>query len=98
MSDTKGDEKLIYDGNAQFIVSKEAILKNTISFYQTLYDKVMNNIFDGAMFEECWHIIFTQNQVYLPIGGRFNYEFKYTFDIGLSNSKLCEYVMSQLIR
>ena len=62
--------------SAQFIVSKERILLNSMEIYKNLYDMIMTNenfmimtsqniSFDiSFIFETCWHILFGESNFY----------------------------------
>lgn len=52
-------------GGAQFIVSKERILKNSLDFYKTLYEGVTTRE-DAVTLELIWHFIFGEKLNIIP--------------------------------
>ena len=84
-------ENLVYDANGQFIVSKQYILKNTLEFYKILYDRLLDETYNGYMFEECWHLLFTHKLIDPPFSDKFNFKYKIKFDLGMCNITLIHY-------
>jgi hypothetical protein len=52
---------------AQFQVSKQLILQNSLNFYKSLYNWLMEtqleNYYSGRIFEHTWHYIFTKKSI-----------------------------------